>query len=54
MCLIVLLFNFVEINLVAKLVLQINVGVVAYIAGSVIFKIESFSYIVNMLKRFKK
>ena len=42
--------QFLALPLIITLVLQVMTGVAVYIAGSVLFKFDSFRYILNMLK----
>ena len=42
--------GFIPINIYVKLVIQIFAGVVIYVALSAIFKVESFKYILNIIK----
>ena len=42
--------GFIPINIYIKLVIQVLVGVVIYVALSAIFKVESFRYILNIIK----
>lgn len=42
--------NFLNLNSLLTLAIQIPLGIMIYVAGSIIFKFESFHYILNMLK----
>ena len=44
--------SFLELNAFALLAIQVVVGVTIYLLLSVVFKVESFSYILNTLKSF--
>ncbi len=44
--------GFIPINIYLKLAIQVLVGIIIYVALSIIFKVESFRYILNMLKPF--
>lgn len=46
--------RFLDINLLAMLLIQIVAGVVFYIFGSVIFRFETFSYVIGIIKDWKK
>lgn len=46
--------RFLDINLLAMLLIQIVAGVVFYILGSVIFRFETFSYVLGIIKDWKK
>ena len=46
--------TFLKLSSVITLVIQIPVGVVVYWVGSKLFHIESYEYIVGMLKNFRK
>ncbi len=54
MAIIVYGINFLNINVILKLFIQIIIGVNIYIVISYIFKIESFEYIYNNIKNFFK
>lgn len=51
---IVLIWTFFDMNNIIVLILQIITGTVIYIGGSRLFKLESYTYVVNMLKSIKK
>ena len=42
--------NFLKLNSLLTLAIQIPLGITIYVVGSIIFKFESFHYILNMLK----
>ena len=44
--------GFIPINIYLKLVIQVLSGVIIYVALSMIFKVESFRYILNIIKPF--
>lgn len=46
--------SLLNINIFAMLILQVAVGVVIYVGLSAVFKVESFKYILSMLKSFLK
>lgn len=50
----ILCVGVLQINLWGRLGLQISVGIGIYIIGSIILKIDSFIYILNVLKNYKK
>lgn len=50
MGIIVYLFNYLPITEWLKLIIQIPVGIVFYVLGSIIFKLESFKYIKDSIK----
>ena len=49
---IVYLINFIKLNDFVTLIIQVPLGVVIYFALAKLFKMESFEYILNLLKRF--
>lgn len=42
--------NFLNLNSLLTLIIQVPLGIAIYIAGSLLFKFESFQYILNMVK----
>lgn len=48
---IVYCWNFLNVHVVIKLVLQVMTGGVVYIAGAKIFKNDSFEYVLDAVKR---
>ena len=50
----VYLLNYVGLPVIVTLILQVAVGAVLYITLSKVFKIESFKYVLNMLKKYVK
>jgi len=56
MGIIVYIFNFLNVHIVLKLIIQVLVGIVVYIVGAKIIKIDSFGYILDYIKQmfFKK
>lgn len=54
MCFIIYFFNFLAIPLFLKLSLQTIIGVIIYLLGSYILKLESFYYILDLLKKIPK
>lgn len=50
----VLIINFIQINVIFKLIIQIIFGASIYIGISYFFRIDSFKYIVELLKKFIK
>ncbi len=53
MGIIVYLFSYVQLPILPKLVFQIMLGAVLYLFGSVLFKIDSFCYLLSVLKSFR-
>ena len=53
MAIIVLFIGEAEINNLYKLFLQIIVGVIVYIGGSLFFKLDSYTYIINSIKNMR-
>ena len=51
---IVYLFNFLNLNVILTLVIQIIVGASIYISLAKIFKLESFNYILDIIKNFNR
>ena len=51
MALIVLLVGKIQIGNLEKLFLQILVGIIIYLIGSILLKLDSYIYIINLLKR---
>lgn len=54
MCIIVIGVNLIHLGLVIKLCLQIIIGVIVYITIAYWFKMEAFTYILNMIKNRKR
>jgi O-antigen/teichoic acid export membrane protein len=54
MCAIILCVGMFNLNSILLLLIQVPTGIVVYILGSILFKIESYSYVLNMLKKFLK
>ena len=54
MCLIVLIIGKLKINLIVILIIQIIVGVFTYILGAKLFRLESFEYGMNIVKKVLK
>ena len=54
MGIVVYCIKFLIFNLWFLLLLQIIVGIIIYIGLCILFKIESFTYLVNIIKSFKK
>lgn len=50
MALIVSLVNLLSISYILKLVIQIPLGIVIYIGGSKLFKLDSYTYILDIIK----
>lgn len=50
MALIVSLVNLVSISYILKLVIQIPLGILIYIGGSKLFKLDSYTYILDIIK----
>lgn len=46
--------GFINTNIVIKLFLQIIVGIVVYVLGSIILKLDSFKYLMEIIKNIKK
>ncbi len=44
--------NFLGLAPILTLIIQVSLGIGIYIAGSAIFKLESFGYVLNLLKKF--
>ena len=45
---------FLNLNMLVTLVFQVLLGVIVYVLGSIIFKLESFEYISGILKSYIK
>ena len=54
MAVIVLLVNLLELNPIITLLIQVTLGAIIYILGSVMFKFESFVYLLGIIKDFFK
>lgn len=54
MVIVVWLISFLPLSSLLALILQITSGLLVYVLASWIFKVESFNYILNILKRKKK
>lgn len=50
---VVLLWTFIDMSYILMLICQIITGMLIYIVGSRLLKLESYSYIINMIKSFK-
>ncbi len=50
----VLLWTFIDISNILMLICQIFTGVIIYFLGSKLLKLESYNYIINMIKSFRK
>ena len=46
--------EWLNLNAVLTLVIQIPLGVVVYVVGSMLFKLDSYNYVLNSLKNFLK
>ena len=46
--------NFIGLSDIITLLIQVPLGVIIYVAGSYIFKLESFNYLLNMIMGFLK
>ena len=46
--------NFLGLGFVLTLVIQIPIGIIVYVLGSMLFKLESYTYVLNSLKTFLK
>lgn len=46
--------NFLSLPVYLTLIIQIVIGVAIYVLGSKIFKMESFNYVLGVIKRFRK
>ena len=44
--------NYIELNLICLLIIQIIVGIIIYVTGSIIFKLEPYIYVLNTIKSF--
>lgn len=42
--------NFIGLNLWLTLLIQVPLGIIIYVGGSALFKLESFTYVLNMIK----
>lgn len=47
---IVYIISFIRINIIVRLIIQIVIGILSYITLSYLFKLESLTYIIEMLK----
>ncbi len=52
MALLVYCISFLNLNNILILCLQIFAGIIIYIAGSIVFRLESYTYLLNLLKGF--
>lgn len=50
----ILFLKFFNWSLVLTLILQVFIGIIVYISGSIIFKFESFFYLISVIKKFVK
>lgn len=46
--------EFLNFNAIVTLIIQITLGIAVYLAGSALFKIESYTYVLNSAKNFLK
>lgn len=46
-------FGLIPMNMILSLVIQVLLGIVIYFAGSVLFKIDSFAYLLTLVKSLK-
>ena len=51
---VVLLWTFTDLSNILILICQVVTGVIVYFIGSKLLKLESYTYIINMIKSFKK
>lgn len=51
---VVLLWTFTDLSNILILICQVITGAVIYVLGSKLLKLESYTYIINMIKSFKK
>lgn len=54
MGIIVYSLSFLHLSALITLILQVPVGMIVYIIGSRLFHIESFEFIISVLKSFRK
>ena len=54
MGIIINLLTFLNISSILMLILQISIGIITYIAISIFLKLESYGYIVNIIKSFRE
>ena len=54
MCAIVLQMNNLEMKAISILCIQIILGVTIYLAGSILFKFDSFNYILNNMRKYRR
>ena len=54
MACVVSLLNLITMNSLIRLVVQILIGALIYIGLSYLFKIESFSYMISIIKDYKR
>ena len=54
MCVVVLLIGMLDINLYLLLFIQVIVGILIYAGLSALFKLECFTYVLDILKGFLK
>lgn len=47
----VLAISFIRIHVILVLIVQIMAGICIYVGGAILFKIESFGYILNLIRR---
>lgn len=50
----VLLWTFIDMSNILMLICQVLTGVIIYFLGSKLLKLESYNYIINMIKSFRK
>ena len=46
--------EWLNLHVVLTLIIQIPLGVLVYVCGSMLFKIESYTYVLNTAKNFLK
>lgn len=48
---VVLAISFIKLNAILVLMIQILAGICIYVGGAILFKVESFGYILNLIRR---
>ena len=48
-----MLWTLTSLGNITMLICQVITGIIAYVAGSKIFKLDSYTYIINMIKNIK-
>lgn len=48
---VVLAISFIKLNVILVLIIQILAGICIYVGGAILFKVESFGYILNLIRR---